>query len=194
MKSVFPSWYRISANVDRQPRATLPKERERERENVRPTAPLSCPGTQVDDHRSLFCLVVQALAHVVPGCAADLAQGLVGHGGRRLERSGGVEELRLCRAPSHHLGLSIHTSPGRGAEDGIKFSLRLGGGVGGVRGPHGAQRNLAARICSPERNRPLGAHGTVRCRTQNSQPPPAAGRGSPCCPNCPSPTAPRAGR
>ena len=32
MKSVFPSWYRISANVDRQPRATLPKERERERE------------------------------------------------------------------------------------------------------------------------------------------------------------------
>ena len=32
MKSVFPSWYRISANVDRQPRATLPKKRERERE------------------------------------------------------------------------------------------------------------------------------------------------------------------
>ena len=109
------------------------KERERERENVRPTAPLSCLGTQVDDHRSLFCLVVQALAHVVPGCAADLAQGLVGHGGRRLERSGGVEELCLRRAPSHHLGLSIHTSPGRGAEDGIKFSLRLGGGVGGSR-------------------------------------------------------------
>mmetsp|Transcript_2003 Transcript_2003/g.6155 ORF Transcript_2003/g.6155 Transcript_2003/m.6155 type:complete len:332 (+) Transcript_2003:26-1021(+) len=53
----------------------------------------------------VFCLVVQALAHVVPGCAADLAQGLVGHGGRCLERSGGVEELRLCRAPSHHLGL-----------------------------------------------------------------------------------------
>ena len=109
------------------------RERERERENVRPTAPLSCLGTQVDDHRSLFCLVVQALAHVVPGCAADLAQGLVGHGGRRLERSGGVEELRLRRAPSHHLGLSIHTSPGRGAEDGIKFSLRLEGGVGGSR-------------------------------------------------------------
>ena len=34
MKSVFPSWYRISANVDRQPRATLPKERERERERT----------------------------------------------------------------------------------------------------------------------------------------------------------------
>ena len=35
MKSVFPSWYRISANVDRQPRATLPKKRERERERER---------------------------------------------------------------------------------------------------------------------------------------------------------------
>ena len=35
MKSVFPSWYRISANVDRQPRATLPKKRERGREGER---------------------------------------------------------------------------------------------------------------------------------------------------------------
>ena len=43
MKSVFPSWYRISANVDRQPRATLPKkkrERERERTSDQPRLPL----------------------------------------------------------------------------------------------------------------------------------------------------------
>ena len=65
------------------------RERERERENVRPTAPLSCPGTQVDDHRSLFCLVVQALAHVVPGCAADLAD--------ELARRRGL----VCRNPQH---------------------------------------------------------------------------------------------